>query len=290
VRELRIGRRAPLATRMCRTRIRRPAHIGRQVVTTAHPDLSRSAVQARGLPSRTVAASGLLRHRAEITAPSATIAALPDQSRSAEPARLPLSKTAVASGHSRRQTRTTVPPAETPVLRGQSRNVEQARRLPLRIAADSVRSILHREVKCREVGRATAAVAGIGIGRLPVRAPSRAATRMATGEDRHARSSTCVSQSCEARRTAEADIRAEVIALPATVGRAAHRGTRGRVMAAAVAPGRHLAAVEVTRPVAAAEVTRAVEAGVATRVAEVEVIPEVVDIPATTKRVDHKLM
>jgi len=167
--------------------------------------------------------------------------------------------------------------------------VEQARRLPLRIAADSVRSILHREVKCREVGRATAAVAGIGIGRLPVRAPSRAATRMATGEDRHARSSTCVSQSCEARRTAEADIRAEVIALPAMVGRAAHRGTRGRVMAA-VAPGRHLAAVEVTRPVAAAEVTRAVEAGVATRVAEVEVIPEVVDIPATTKRVDHKLM
>ena len=112
---------------------------------------------------------------------------------------------------------------------------------------------------------------------------------MATGEARHARSSTCVSQSCEARRTAEADIRAEVIARPATVDRAAHRATRGRVMAAVVAPGRHLAAVEATRPVAA-EVTRAVEAGVATRVAAVEVIPEVVDIPATTKRVDRKLM
>jgi hypothetical protein len=52
-------------------------------------------------------------------------------------------------------------------------------------------------------------------------------------------------------------------------------------MAAVVAPGRHLAAVEATRPVAAAEATRA---------AEVEVIPEVVDIPATTKRVDRKLM
>jgi hypothetical protein len=53
-------------------------------------------------------------------------------------------------------------------------------------------------------------------------------------------------------------------------------------MAAGVAPGQHLAAAEATRPVA--------EAAVVTRAAEAEVIPEVVDIPATTKRVDRKLM
>jgi hypothetical protein len=111
---------------------------------------------------------------------------------------------------------------------------------------------------------------------------------MATGEGRHGRSSTCVSQSCEARRTAEADIRGEVIARPATVDLAARRATRGRVMAAVVAPGQHLAAVEATRPVAA-EVTPG-EAAVVTRAAEAGVIPEVVDIPATIKRVDRKLM
>jgi hypothetical protein len=64
-------------------------------------------------------------------------------------------------------------------------------------------------------------------------------------------------------------------------------------MAAVAAPGQHLAAVEAMHP-AAAEVTSVVEvAGVVIRaagVAEVEVIPEVVDIPATTKRVDCKLM
>jgi hypothetical protein len=65
-------------------------------------------------------------------------------------------------------------------------------------------------------------------------------------------------------------------------------------MAAVVAaPDQHLAAGEATRPVAA-EVTSVVEVtGVVIRaagVAEVEVIPEVVDIPATTKRVDCKLM
>jgi len=203
----------------------------------------------------------------------------PDLSRSAAPARLRLSKTVVASGHSRRQTRTTAPLAQA-VHRGQSRNVEQARWLQLRIEADSVRSILHREVKYREAGRA--AVVGIGIGQLPVRAGSSAATQMATGEDRHGRSSTCVSQSCVARRTAEADIRAEVIARPATVDLAARRATRGPAMAV-VDPGQHLAAAEATHPVAA-------EVGVVTRAVEVEVIPEVVDTPATTKPVDCKLM
>ena len=105
---------------------------------------------------------------------------------------------------------------------------------------------------------------------------------MATGEDLHGRSSTCVSQLCEARRTAEADIHEEAIARPATGDLAARRATRGRVMAAVVAPGQHLAAAEATRPVAA-EVTPVAEAGVVTRAAEVEVIPEVVDIPATIK-------
>ena len=60
-------------------------------------------------------------------------------------------------------------------------------------------------------------------------------------------------------------------------------------MAAVVAPGQHLAAAEATRPVAA-EVTSVAEEAVVTRVAEVEVIPEVADTPATTKRVDRKLM
>lgn len=180
--------------------------------------------------------------------------------------------------------------AET-VLRGQSRNVEQARRLPLRIAADSVRSILPREVKCRVAERAAAAVVGIGIGLLPVRAGSSAVTQMATGEDRQGPSSTCVSQSCEARRTAEADIRGEARARPATADLAARRATRGRVMAAVAAPVQRLAAVEATRPVVAEVTSVAVaEAGVVTRVAEVEVIPEVVDIPAITKRVDRKLL
>lgn len=167
--------------------------------------------------------------------------------------------------------------------------MEQARRLRQRIEADSVRSILHRKVKCRAVGRAAAAVASIGIGLLPVRTRSRAVTQRATGEDRRGRSSTCVSQSLEARHTAEADIRGEVIARPATVDLAACRDTRGRVMAAVVAPVQHLAAAEATRPVAA-EDTSVAEAAVVTRAAVVEVIPEVVDIPATTKRVDRKLM
>jgi hypothetical protein len=252
--------------------------------TIAHPDRSRSAAPARRLPSKTVAVSGRLRHRAGMTVPSAATIAHPDRSRNAAPARLPLSKIVEASGHSRPQTRTTAPLAQTAVHRGQSRNVEQVRRLPLRIAAPSVRSILHREMKRRVVER-VAAAAGIGIGPLPVRAGSSAVTPMATGEDRHGRSSICVSQSCGAPRTAEADIRAE--ANPATADRARHRVMRGRVMAEAVALGQHLAA-EATSVAEAAEVTRAVavEAEVTRAVA---VIPEVVDIPATTKRVDRKL-
>lgn len=126
-------------------------------------------------------------------------------------------------------------------------------------------------------------MAGIGIGLLPVRAGSSVATQMATGEDRHGRSSTCVSRSCEARRTAEAGIRAEVIAHPVMADLAARPVTRGRVMGAVVAPGRHLAAVEVTRRVAAEVTSVAEEEAVVTRVAEVEAIPEVADIPATIK-------
>ena len=165
----------------------------------------------------------------------------------------------------------------------------QARRLRLRIAADSVPSILHREVKCREVERVTVPVAGIGIGLLPVRAGSSEATQMATGEDRHGHSWTCVSQSCEAPRTAEGDIRGEVIARPATVDLAARRATRGRVMAAVVAPVQHPVAEEATRPVEA-EVTSVAEVAEVTRAVEAEVIPEVEDTPATTKRIDRKLM
>lgn len=214
-----------------------------------------------------------------------------DLSRSAEPVRQLLLRTAVASGHSRRQTRTTAPLAET-VLRGQSRNVGQARRLPLRIAADSVRSILRHEVKCRVAERAAAAVVGIGIGLLPVRAGSSAATQMATAEDRQGRSSTCVSPSCEARRTAEADIRGEAQARPATADLAARRATRGRVMAAVVAPVQHLAAVEATRPVEAeatsvavaeAEAVAVVTRAVAAAAIPVVAVTPVADIQAITK-------
>ena len=172
------------------------------------------------------------------------------------------------------------------MLRGQSRNVEQARRHRLRTAADSVRSILRREVKCRVAERA-AALAAIGIGLPPVRAGSSVATQMATGEDRHGRSSICVSQSCEARRTAKADIREEARARPAPADRAARRATRGRVMAAVVAPVLHLAVAEATRPVAAEGMHPVVEAAAIPVVAVTPVV--VADIQAITERADSKL-
>lgn len=164
-----------------------------------------------------------------------------------------------------------------------------ARRLPQRIVVDSVRLILHREVKRRGVEPA-AALAAIGIGLPPVRAGSSAAIRMATEEDRHGRSLICINRSCGARRTAEVDIRGGT--RPATADRALHRAIHARVMAEAeaAAPGRPRAAVEVTSVavVAGEDMHPAVEEA-AIPVEAVTPVVEVVGIPAITKQADSKL-
>lgn len=165
-----------------------------------------------------------------------------------------------------------------------------ARRLPQRIVVDSVRLILHREVKRRGVEPA-AALAAIGIGLPPVRAgSSSAATRMATDVDRHGRSLICINRSCGARRTTEVDIREET--RPATADRALHRAIHARVMAEAeaAAPGRPRAAVEVTSVavVAGEDMHPAVEEA-AIPVEAVTPVVEVVGIPAITKQADSKL-
>ena len=194
-------------------------------------------------------------------------------------------RTVAVSVRLRRRAETIARQAAIAARRGRSRSGAQARRLQLRIVADSVRSRHHREVKCR-VGEPAAAAAAIGIGRLPVRADN-AATQMATVEDRHARSSICISRSCVVLRTVEADIR-EVMARPATVGPAERRATRGRVMAV-VAPGQPLATAAVAARPAAAEVTSA-EVAAVIRAAGVAVTrAAVVDIPAIAKRADSKL-
>jgi hypothetical protein len=78
---------------------------------------------------------------------------------------------------------------------------------------------------------------------------------------------------------AEADIREEVIARPATVDRAARQATRVRVTEVVVAPGQHLAAAEDMHPV--------VEAAAIPVVAATPVV--VADIQAITKPADRTL-
>ncbi len=194
-----------------------------------------------------------------------------DLSRSVEPVRLRPQRTVAGSGLSRRRAETIVRLAAVAARRDLNRSAAPVRPLLRRTVAASGHSILHREVRFRVVERPTA-VAATGIGLLPVRAGSSAATQMVTAADHHGRNSICVNRSCVTLRTAGADIHEEAIAHPAMVAPAERRAPRGRVMAV-VAPGRHPAMAAVGMLLAAAGVAAGMHPAV-----EAVAIPAVVAV------------
>ena len=252
--ESRIGRRAASATGTRQVRMRRAVRIGGSVATTAHHDLSRSAVQVKPLLPRTVVASGRLHRRAETTARLAAIAAWRDPSRSAA----------------------------------------QARHLPRRIAAASVPSILRREVKRRMAERAVAVVGtGIALlpARAVSAAIQMGTGEDHHGRSWICVSRSCAVLPTAEAGTREVDTHramADLAAHRAILAQVTAAVARGQHLAMAVV-GMRLAAEVAVGMRLAVEAVGMHQAVEAVAIPAVAVTPEVEDTPATTKSVCCKL-